>query len=636
VKARRLVAVVALAVAMTVPAFAEGASRAKPRAFASCAAVADYARKQALRIVDPGGLPFRFGFPTPVVREPDPGPPVMEDGSGGAPVAQPNAPAEGVDYSGTNVQEEGVDEPDFVKTDGRWLYVLTGSVLHVLDVSGADPKVVGSLALKGFGHQLLVSGDRVLALTTYYDDPVLHPQPEEGFAPYPYSEPATRLFEIDVSDRSAPKLLNTLTVEGFYVSARMRESVARVVVSTPPSPWPIPAEEAGSESAQKEAIRDTKLATWVPDGVMRDRVRGTRRMRRMVPCEDIRRPVSFAGPGTLTVLTLDLNKGLAPIDSDTLMTDAQTIYASKRSLFVATERWFDPDTSDPEAVVDPGRFTAIHRFGIADPESAVYRATGQVRGFVLNQFSLSEHEGALRVATTEQPPWRDGAQQRESESHVTVLDEDAGVLRETGRVGGLGKGERIYAVRFMGDIGFVVTFRQVDPLYALDLSDPQKPAVRGELKIPGFSSYLHPIANDMLIGIGQAADEDGRTQGTQMSLFDVSDLSAPRRLHQRLLAESSSSEAEYDHHAFLYWPPSKLSVVPLSVYRQDGAFNGAVGLEVDAAKGITQVGTAEHDGATVRRSLVVRGRVLTVSDAGVLSSSLDTLAPGGFAALSGG
>ena len=643
---RRRLAIPVLAAAVVLPAAAaDGASKARPKAFASCAAVGDYARKQALRIVEPSGLPFRFAFD---VATPGPTPPPrgVPDNGAESPTA-PEPQGEGIDYSGTNVQEEGVDEPDMVKTDGSRLYVMTASRLHIFDLRSGEPKLTGSLGLRGFGHQILVSGDRVLALTTYYDDPALEPQPkpEARTATMPAywgGEPATRLFEIDVSDAAAPKLLNTLTVEGFYVSARLRDSVARVVVSTPPSPWRIQSDETTTaeeaEAAHRRAIRRTKLSTWVPDGVLRDRVRDRRRMLRMVACDEVRRPVSFSGPGMLSVLTVDLARGLKPLDSDSLMTDAQTIYASKRSLFVATERWFDPDRADPEATVDPGRFTAIHRFGIADPESAEYRASGQVRGFVLNQFALSEHEGALRVATTDQPPWRMGAEQRESESYVTVLDESAGALRPLGQAGGLGKGERIYAVRFMGDRGYVVTFRQVDPLYTLDLSNPRAPAVRGELKIPGFSSYLHPIGDDLLLGLGQDANEEGQTRGTQLSLFDVSDLSAPTRLHQRSLGDGASSEAEYDHHAFLYWPATKLSVVPLTQYRSEGdAFYGAVGFEVDRDRGITEIGRLQHDGGehayqgTIRRSLVARGRLFTVSDRGVLASTLDTLAPVAFA-----
>ena len=545
------------------------------------------------------------------------------------------------------MQEEGVDEPDIVKTDGRHLYVISASTLYVFNIRTGEPKLVGSVALRGYGHELLVSGDRVLALTTVWDDPVLQPDPqpapepqpgpvaESAFMPYYYSEPATRLFEIDVSDPTAPKLLNALTVEGFYVSARLRGSVARVVVSTPPSPWPVEYEsgqtQEEAEAEQRRAIRHTRLSTWMPDGVLRDHVRHRRHIRRMVACDDVLRPVQYSGPGMLTVLTVDLARGLKPLDSDSLMTDAQTIYASKRSLFVAAEQWFDPTASRPEMVVDPGRYTAIHKFAIGDPESAEYRASGQVRGFVLNQFSLSEHEGKLRVATTDQPPWRAGAEQRESESFVSVLDEREKVLQEVGRVGGLGRGERIFAVRFLGDAGYVVTFRQIDPLYTIDLSDPQKPTVRGELKLLGFSSYLHPIGSDLLLGLGQDANEQGQSQGTQLSLFDVSDLNAPKRLHSQTLGESTSSAAEYDHHAFLYWPATKLTVVPVSAYKPEEQFNGAVGFRVDREKGISELGRAQHDGGIIVRSLVAHGKLLTVSDRGVLASTLDTLAPVSFA-----
>ncbi|HYH58641.1 MAG TPA: beta-propeller domain-containing protein [Thermoleophilaceae bacterium] len=640
----RLLAIVLSAAILVIPATgAQGASKAKPRAFSSCAAIGDYARKHAKRIVGPRGLPVRFGFAVAESRDGGSPPPMATPQEGGVRDGT-------VDYSTTNVQEEGVDEPDLVKTNGTHLYAITNGTLHVFDVRSGEPKLVGSLGLRGFGHELLLSGDRVLALTTYWNDKVLQPPPEPqpdpndgAFAPYPYyyAEPATRMFEIDVSDPAAPRLLNSLTVEGGYVSARMRDSVARVVVSTPPSPWAIPTD--GSESAdeavrrQRRAIRRSKLSTWMPDAVLRDRVRKTRRLRRVVACDDVRRPTGFSGPGMLTVLTLDLAKGLKPLDSDSLMTDAQTIYASKRSLFVATERWLDPTADDPERAVEPGRFTAIHKFAIGDPESAEYRASGQVRGFVLNQFALSAREGVLRVATTDQPPWRAGAEQRESESFVTTLDEEGGALSEIGRVGGLGKGERIYAVRFIEDVGYVVTFRQVDPLYTVDISDPQKPVVRGELKIPGFSSYLHPVGDGLLLGIGQDATDGGQTQGTQLSLFDVSDLDAPKRLHQETLGDSTGSAAEYDHHAFLYWPPTKLTVVPLSDYAFDDPFEGAVGFSVDAGTGFTELGRVEHDAggdeygaAAVLRTVVAGGHVFTVSGLGVMGSELDTLAPVAF------
>jgi uncharacterized secreted protein with C-terminal beta-propeller domain len=331
------------------------------------------------------------------------------------------------------------------------------------------------------------------------------------------------------------------------------------------------------------------------------------------------------------VLTIDLDKGLFDVDRDAIMAGAQTVYASTSGLYVASQRYV--------AALENGRAlparprTQIHRFDASKDGETTYASSGEVSGFVLNQYSLSEFDGALRVASTEEPQWfPDAGAQGESESFVTVLAERGSLLAPLGRVGGLGKGERIYAVRFAGDKGYVVTFRQVDPLYTLDLSDPQKPAVRGELKILGFSSYLHPIGDDLLLGLGQDANEQGQTQGTQLSLFDVSDLSAPKRLHQQALGESTSSAAEHDHHAFLYWPRTKLTVVPVSAYRPEDAFHGAIGFQVERDKGISELGRAEHDGGMIVRSLVAHGRLLTVSDRGVLASTLDTLAPVSFAA----
>jgi hypothetical protein len=135
-------------------------------------------------------------------------------------------------------------------------------------------------------------------------------------------------------------------------------------------------------------------------------------------------------------------------------------------------------------------------------------------------------------------------------------------LVQIGAVEGLGKGERIYSVRFVGPVGYVVTFRQTDPLYTVDLRNPAKPVVRGELKIPGYSAYLHPVGDTRLIGIGQDATDGGQVLGTQVSLFDVADLDDPTRVAKYTLA-GAYSEAEVDPHAFLYWPRTGLLVVPL-------------------------------------------------------------------------
>jgi hypothetical protein len=224
---------------------------------------------------------------------------------------------------------------------------------------------------------------------------------------------------------------------------------------------------------------------------------------------------------------------------------------------------------------------------------------------------------------------------------VTVLKETGNAMARIGQVGGLGQGERIYAVRFLGDRGYVVTFRRIDPLYVLDLSDPANPMVTGQLKIPGYSAYLHPMSGDLLIGVGQDATPEGRVTGTQVSLFDVADPTSPKRLQQLTLG-AGWSEAESDHHAFLFWARTGLLVIPVTSYGgvpspQDGApappFLGAVGMRV-SRDALTEIGRITHPapstgysgGTSLRRSMVIGPSVLTVSDAGVKASALDTLA----------
>jgi uncharacterized secreted protein with C-terminal beta-propeller domain len=240
---------------------------------------------------------------------------------------------------------------------------------------------------------------------------------------------------------------------------------------------------------------------------------------------------------------------------------------------------------------------------------------------------LSEQRGVLRIVSTETPAWWGPG--GESQSFLTTLRERDGALVQAGRIGDLGRGERVYAVRFVGDVGYVVTFKQIDPLYTLDLANPERPRVLGQLKIAGYSAYLHPIGEDLLLGIGQDANEQGRPLGTQLSLFDVSDLRHPKRLQQASLGQGWS-EAESDHHAFLFWPRTGLVVVPFQ--------QRAVGFRVSRAGGIDEVGRIDDgngqplSSSGIRRSLVVGNSVLTVSDAGVKSSSLATLAAQGWAA----
>jgi hypothetical protein len=399
-------------------------------------------------------------------------------------------------------------------------------------------------------------------------------------------------------------VLRTQDVDGYVVDARLTGRTARVVVASYP--------EAVYGPHELRGLADG----WLPTSTFENARTGRSVTSRAVGCRSVRRPSAFSGAGVLTVYTVDLARGLPAVDADAVFTSADTVYASHASLYVATQRW------------EGGGTTSIHRFDTSDPDRTGYLASGAVPGTLLNQFSMSEYEGVLRAATT--VGFGAGA-----ESKVTTMEQRGGHLLRRGQVGGLGLGERIYAVRFIGDVGYVATFRQTDPLYTVDLSDPDRPRVAGELKIAGYSAYLHPVGEELLLGVGQEATDDGRVQGLQLSLFDISDLAHPARLQQARLGERwSHSAAEWDHHAFLWWPATKLAVLPVD---SDG-FTGAAGFRVDRARGIAELGRVSHPSLdhgwrpSIGRAVVVGPRLFTISDYGVKASGLESFAGAGWAA----
>jgi hypothetical protein len=257
-----------------------------------------------------------------------------------------------------------------------------------------------------------------------------------------------------------------------------------------------------------------------------------------------------------------------------VVADGDTVYGTGTSLYVADDhqprvvpmmgvaRGMPNVPAGFAPIHVGGGNTTVHQFDISQPGPPRYLASGRVAGDLVNQYALSEQAGVLRVATTTGQTACCG-QPGTSESAVTTLVRHGGALEQLGRVGGLGKGERIRSVRFVGDTGYAVTFWQTDPLYTLNLADPAHPKVVGELALTGYSAFLQPAGDGRLIGIGQDASTQGRVQGTQVSLFDVHDPAAPTRLAHQVVP-GARSEAETDPHAFLYWPASGLVVIPLN------------------------------------------------------------------------
>ncbi|MDG4827709.1 beta-propeller domain-containing protein [Solwaraspora sp. WMMD1047] len=552
-------------------------------------------------------------------------------------------------HSGTNNHESGVDEPDLVKTDGRRIVTVTGGTLRVIDP--AARRVTGKLALVDQDawapwaqSQLLLHGDRALVLIppTYGDIR------RGGQKPGPDTEPARpRLVLVDLA--GPPTIVSDYAIDGDLVDARQVGGTARVVVrSAPRLEFPHRPNDDDKErlAANRKVIAAAPLEAWLPGYEVT--IGGTTRAGH-VGCDRLVRPASYSGAALLTVLSFDLAAdratGLADGDPLTVVADGETVYSNGSRLYIANDqRWrVLPTLLGGRAAPDAkDELTEIHQFDASGPGRPRYLTSASVPGWLVNQYAMSEWDGHLRVATTSGRTWGD---EPNSTSSVYVLRADGDTLTETGRVTGLGRGERIYSVRFAGPVGYVVTFRETDPLYTVDLSRPDAPRVTGELKITGYSAYLHPVAGDRLLGIGQEASTRGRTLGTQLSLFDVSDLSNPNRLAQHHV-RYGRSEAEFDPHAFLYWPADRLLVVPLTTHGDAGLgrpadTSGALVLRVDDTA-FTELGRVEHPppagaeggppdridpahATAIRRSMMIDGVLWTFSDTAAQATDAATM-----------
>jgi uncharacterized secreted protein with C-terminal beta-propeller domain len=612
--------------------------------FDSCTDFLDHVKSNAIERVGPYGLDGYGGYPIEFEEVA-----TSVDSAGESRNSAADGGIKGVDYSGTNVQVAGVDEPDIVKTDGERIFVVAQGRLYWIDASGI-PEIVASLPLDGWGQQLFLSGDRLLVMTSGggYGVQPLGGVALDSIAPG-YQTQRVVLTEVDVSDPDSMEAISTLMLDGSILSSRMADGTIRVVVLSGPTgfDWVYPegsgirAEQKAVE-ANKKLIEESTLENWVPWYILKNHRSGTTADGPVLGCDQVGYPEEFSGLTMLSVLSIDLDSGLEPGNSIGLLAAGETIYASSDSLYVATSPWMAwPATRWEERKdSDDTLTTQLHKFDISDPTTAIYVASGEVEGVLHSQWSMDEYDGVLRVVVTDENPWW-GSSDIPDTAVVTMVHR-GDELVQIGSVDGLGKNERVYAVRFIEDKGYVVTFRQVDPLYVVDLSDPREPEVKGELKINGYSAYLHPIGQDLLLGVGQNATDEGRTLGTQVSVFDVSDPSDPRRL-SRMTFEDAYSEAEWDHHAFLWWAPEEISVLPLQRWSWDERtgkgdnFSGAVVVRTTPNR-VKQLGEIRHPNlndsncedcelwtAPINRSLVIGDTLFTFSESGVLATDLGTL-----------
>jgi len=474
--------------------------------------------------------------------------------------------AVGTGASGTNTQEAGVDEADLAKTDGRLLVTARDSRLVVMDVSGRSPKARGSVLLTGQRPlELLLDGDRAIVIGTA-DSHERYLEDEAGDAGRGASE-LTTLSIVDLSNPDRPRLVSSEEISARYLSARLAGNTMRIVLSsTPDVLGSIGSGYAGGRFDDDEAVDDARrrLARipgedWLPTVRNIDRAARTASERPLLGCSDVRYPGTDSGMDILTVLSIDTGAidSLADAAATGLVGSGDLVYATTDKLFVATTDggWFAGDRGWGGGTVAPrgrGVSTRVHAFDISGRDVR-YVSSGRVDGYLYGRWAMSEKDGLLRMVTTTNAPWNRGGP---SQTGVVVLDTTGKRMREIGRVDGMGFTENVRAVRWFDDVAAIVTFRQSDPLYLVDLSRPESPKVRGELKMPGYSSYLHPIGDHRLLGIGQ-------DNGLQISNFDILDLADPQRTDVLNFGGGTSSPVEEDPRGFVYLPDDGLAVLPV-------------------------------------------------------------------------
>ena len=501
--------------------------------------------------------------------------PVMEnqapamDGSAGA-------RDDSKDFSNTNEQVEGINEADIVKTDGTYIYVATRDSVKIYRANDGRPVLTDSMEVmldKETGEyieftELYLDEGKLVVLGRKgamgnWIRPMPEPMPMEdvmvdSIMPF-YGEEYVYLGVYEIDQEGKMNLVKELELEGGLLSSRKKDEHVYLVVNKylsyygpyPDKPIPL--------------FRDSTIGTEY----------------REIPVDSILYHPGRRMSNYLLVAAVDIMDEKESANVEAYLGSGSEVYMSENALYVSgndyNSFW--------------GTVTNITRFTV-DGTRIAYSGGGMVQGSLLNQFSMDEYDGNLRVATTE---WRG-----DSLNSVYILDRN---MDQIGSIENLAPGESIFSARFMGDIGYVVTFRQVDPLFVLDLSDPENPKVTGELKVPGFSNYLHPISQDILLGIGQDVDEEtGIQQGIKLSLFDVSDSGKPREIKNLTLGDTGSyAEVLHNHKALMLKPEEELIAFDATLNTYSGklareAFNGLVVVKASKAGDLQLVAEISNEG----------------------------------------
>jgi inhibitor of cysteine peptidase len=602
--------------------------------------------------------------------------------SSDAQVAVPSAPVEpepsetaGTDYSETNIQVEGVDEADIVKTDGEYIYIVSGGTITIVKAyPPEEAKVLSKISLNGSITGIFINEDKLAVFETEYgiyplyesgvvidsssgseavneatadDEPPSVPESKNGSTPddeprvpepteptepvvepaipIVYEPPTTSIKVYDMSNKENPVLTRSFSIDGNYFSSRMIGDYVYVVA--------------------------TQYTFFIETDVFLPRVHSDNETE-IIPADDIYYyNFSDTSYSFTTIVALNIqNDAQEPTHETILLGGTSAIYVSQNNIYLTFPdyTWQENETMK----------TTIQRIKI-NKQSITFAAQGEVPGYVLNQFSMDEYNGYFRIATTTTNfDWRTFAEEVTSKNNVYVLDMNLNIV---GKLEDLAPGEQIYSTRFMGDRCYLVTFRNIDPLFVIDLSHPTAPTVLGQLKVTGYSGYLHPYDENHIIGIGKETEYEAKEdfswyQGVKISLFDVSDVSNPVELAKYEIGDrGTDSPILWDHKALLFDKEKDLLVIPVLVAEMDptqyegevpswahgdyvwqGAYVFDISLDGLELRGrITHMDDNDdlvksdyYFGSSylVQRSLYIDNVLYTISDMKVKMNNLETLA----------
>ncbi|RJS85724.1 hypothetical protein CW706_00460 [Candidatus Bathyarchaeota archaeon] len=524
------------------------------------------------------------------------------------------------EHSTTNIQVAGVDESDVVKTDGNYIYMISeGRIVIVRAYPAEEAEVSSTIELNGTAIDLFINGDRLVVFES------------SNFIGWNLeTEISVKVY--DVSDRRTPILKRDVSLNGWYFGSRMIRDYVYVIVNSP-------------------AIR----LHWNETTVNLPEIRIGDHVERISATEI--RYVDFESYFNTftTIVAINIYDDEEKLFHETILTGPATcMYVSPSNIYIAISKV-------PECIISPfatakatRESTLIIKIRI-DAGEITCEANGEVPGRVLNQFSMDEYNGYFRIATTTGYLARI-SKEATARNHIYILD---GNLKIVGMLEGLAPGEHIHSARFIGDRCYMVTFRKVDPLFVIDVSNPETPKVLGKLKIPGYSDYLHPYDREHLIGIGKetvpAEERDfSWYQGVKISLFDVSNVEKPKELDKFVIGgRGTETPVLHDHKALLFDGKRRLLVLPVLVAEIDGekylrgyppympgdyVFQGAYVFNVSEG-GITYRGRITHiqgedlaksgwnfySPYSVKRALYIDGILYTISDKKIKMNSLEDL-----------